>query len=47
MKDREKEGLGFSKFLRTNFQVLISIPEFPGGLKIVLVLNLDNRENQE
>jgi hypothetical protein len=42
MKEREKEDLGFPKFLRTNFWELISGPKFWEGLKIVLVLNLEN-----
>jgi hypothetical protein len=42
MKKREKEGLGFSEFSGTYFRELISRPEFREGLKIVLVLDLEN-----
>jgi len=39
---REKEGLGFPEFLGTYLWELISRPEFREGLKIVLVLDLEN-----
>ena len=42
MKKREKEGLGFSEFSGTYFRELIYRPKFREGLKIVLVLDLEN-----
>ena len=42
MKKREKEGIGFPEFLGTYLWELISRPEFREGLKIVLVLDLEN-----
>ena len=41
-KTHEKEGLGFPEFSGTYFRELIYRPEFREGLKIVLVLDLEN-----